>query len=279
MVVAAGLALAAIHRLPPEAASSASIDPVVVAQPGRVTYSISGSTHGANPPAPVSDGPAPVSDGPAPATGQAAPATGQAAPATGQASSPRSAVQPSHWAWILRTIGPGRPCLMPARLPGAAGISGRTELITASSPVQICPGVTGLSKEPAPSSASAPSPASVAQSAWAVSGTDWLPRPTLAGVPSRVLCGEPVTLPASGSERARYVRATPAGQLVITAIGHLEAVSLTYLVPGRYPIRPEETWTASWSLAGQRGVLPQLSTEGATRWIEVVAVGAVRSTG
>jgi hypothetical protein len=111
-----------------------------------------------------------------------------------------------------------------------------------------------------------------------------LPRPNPSIAPGRAITGKPAFLETHGQTSGSYTFRTPLGQLDISASGQylvswgdgeqsgpfaLEGspwpdgrIRHEYLNVGTYDILVTEQWTATWRLAGERGVLRRLATSG-----------------
>ena len=143
-------------------------------------------------------------------------------------------------------------------------------------------------------------PAVEAAEFWRVMGEDLLPKPQPRIAPGYMLAGKVAYLEANSSPTARFEHGTPIGNLVITAKSTVwvdwgDGGGLTgpHDGPGlpwpdgkithfwtdadAYDVRVVQRWTATWELAGRRGTLGGLSTEGLIDDFPVRQLEAVRN--
>ena len=141
-----------------------------------------------------------------------------------------------------------------------------------------CPGVA------LPGGAALP-PSVVAASFWEAHGQDLLGRPAPRIPPGYALAGKPAYLETGGATAQSFTNGTPAGALSIAATGVFLVdwgdgtglagpydtsggpypsgrITHVYDRVGSYTVTVYETWSATWSLAGQQGELRALRTEG-----------------
>jgi hypothetical protein len=131
-----------------------------------------------------------------------------------------------------------------------------------------------------------------------------LPKPNPTIPPGYAITGKPAYLVTNGSlHPSPYTRATPLGQLVITATGSYDIdwgdsvpsswagpygeegqpwpdgqIFHTYDVAGTYNVVVRENWTASWVIGAAHGVLGDLHTEATIPAYQVKQLQAIITT-
>lgn len=143
-------------------------------------------------------------------------------------------------------------------------------------------------------------PAAQAADFWRMAGQDLLPKPQPHIAPGWMLTGKLAYLEADSPTTAHFEHDTPLGPLTIDAHsqvwvdwgdGHgLEGphdgpgqpwpdgtITHTWTTAAHYDVRVAERWTATWALAGTRGQLAGLATEGRIDAFEVRQLQAVRT--
>ncbi|HET7489942.1 MAG TPA: hypothetical protein VFJ85_18595 [Acidimicrobiales bacterium] len=142
-------------------------------------------------------------------------------------------------------------------------------------------------------------PAVAASDFWHDIGEDWLPTPKPHIAPGYMLAGKRAYLETNAPTTAHFDHETPLGMLVIDATskvwvdwgdagGHFEGpkdgpgapwpdgkITHFWTDLGRYDIRVQQRWTATWTLAGEHGQLTGLSTEGRIDDFEVKELQAI----
>ncbi|MGI8684409.1 MAG: hypothetical protein ACR2MO_04860 [Acidimicrobiales bacterium] len=145
-----------------------------------------------------------------------------------------------------------------------------------------------------------PVPAAAASDYWRVVGEDLLPKPQPRIAPGYMLAGKLGYLEANSPATARFEHDTPLGRLVINARntvwvdwgdggglagphdgpgGPWPSGTITHFWTDadRYDVRVVQRWTADWELAGRKGQLVGLNTEGLIDGFEVRQLQAVRN--
>ena len=143
-------------------------------------------------------------------------------------------------------------------------------------------------------------PAVEAADFWRVMGEDLLPKPQPRIQPGYMLTGKLAYLEANSQPSARFEHPTRLGTLVIDATATVWVdwgdgagvkgpitepdgpwpngkVTNFWINAGAYDVRVIQRWSATWELAGRRGELRDLSTEGRIDDFPVRDLEAVRN--
>jgi hypothetical protein len=193
----------------------------------------------------------------------------------------------------------GTPCLTIARIPaesaaqaGAIEDTGNILWEYQYANYPPCPGAARV--------APPPSPAVIAGDFWRVELEDRLDKPKPRIAPGYMLAGKLGYLETNTKLAERFEHQTPLGLLVINATGQIfvdwgddTGMSGPYRSAGKpwpdgtithswsnadhYDVVVTERWTATWELAGRKGSLDGLSTEGRIEDFEVRQLQAVRN--
>lgn len=194
-----------------------------------------------------------------------------------------------YYAYDRLTTGPdGQPCVTTGYAPVGTQPNDSTTLDPVTlqildahnmSPLEYppCPARPAVAGEPVP----VETPSIIARRQWENIALP-RPRPTIA--PGRAIAGKPAFLETRGEVSHTYSFSTPLGQLDIHATGQYMVswgdgertgpytteglpwpnghITHEYINIGYYDIVVTEQWTATWTLAGERGVLRRLGTSG-----------------
>lgn len=194
-----------------------------------------------------------------------------------------------YYSYERLTTGPdGQPCVSTGYAPIGTQPNDATTLDPSSQQILDAHNMTPLEYPPCPPRPSVPgepaqteTPSMIARRYWE---TVVLPRPKPTIAPGRAITGKRAYLETRGEVFRTFSFSTPLGQLEILATGQytvswgdgeqsgpygMEGVPWPdgqlhheYLRVGLYEIVVSEQWTATWKLAGERGVLRRLGTSG-----------------